>query len=446
MAKHWPLLVALLLAASARAQELPELSAIVFRAGPLSTEPRSPATDAAARDAARRPRSPGTELGRRPTSRVTTEDLTADIANHLAALDAEEARNGERSPTLIDPLQSLAALYLDAGNYDAAIATLRQAVWILRVNSGLFSLDQVDVIQALLVARRANGQHSEAATLEGYLQQLAMRNPEDARVSSLMTRLADAEMAAARDLIDVAPPPQFNLVTAGDWVPLPRLAAPRSPALRALLAARRHYAEAILAGTRNGTESLADLVALEERLIDTLYFEFAHPKLHYYEDGPAQFASLGTRMLLSKIYDTAQLTRSAVATAKAKIELGDWYLMFAANGAALEQYRGARDLLVADGVAQSSIDEMLSPEVPAVLPVPLETSDRSRHGYVDAAIDVGPYGTARNIDILATSPATPKIIEKRLRQYLERSRFRPRFVDGQLARSDRFAARFYYDY
>jgi hypothetical protein len=89
---------------------------------------------------------------------------------------------------------------------------------------------------------------------------------------------------------------------------------------------------------------------------------------------------------------------------------------------------------------------MLSPEVPAVLPVPLEISDRLHHGYIEAEIEVGPYGTARNIDIIATSPATPKIIERRLRQYLERSRFRPRFVDGHLARSDRFAARFYYDY
>jgi hypothetical protein len=89
---------------------------------------------------------------------------------------------------------------------------------------------------------------------------------------------------------------------------------------------------------------------------------------------------------------------------------------------------------------------MLSPEVPPILPAPPERPDRAHHGYVDAAIEVGPYGNTRNVDVLARSPDTPKIIEKRLRQNLERNRFRPRFVDGELVRSDRFAARFYYDY
>ena len=288
MAKHWPLLVALLLPASAPAQELPELSGIAFRAAPLSSEQPPVPPDAAARDAAAR-RSPasGTAQTRRPASSATPDQLSADIAQHLAAVDTEEARSGERSPTLVDPLQSLAALYEEAGNHDAAIATLQKAVWILRVNSGLYSLDQVDVVEELLAARRANGQHTEATTLAGYLQQLATRNPEDVRVSGLLGRLADAEMAAARNLIDVPPPPQFNLVL-NDQIPRP--VELRSPALKALMAARRHYAEAMLAGTRNGSESYADLVALEDRLIDTLYFELAHPKLKYYEDGPNHVA------------------------------------------------------------------------------------------------------------------------------------------------------------
>jgi tetratricopeptide (TPR) repeat protein len=447
MAKHWPLLVALLLAAPARAQEQPELSAIVFRAEALPSDPRAAATSATAHDAARHLPSPGAAT--HPPSSLTTEELAADIAKQLAAFDAEEARNGERSPTLIEPLQAIASLYEDAGNHDAAIAALQKAVWILRVNSGLFSLDQVDVVEALLAARRANGQHTEAATLEGYLQQLATRNPEDLRVSGLMARLADAEMASARDLIDVPPPPQFSLITNDD---IPRPAELRSPALKALVAARRHYAEAILTGTRNGTESLADLVALEDRLIDTLYFELAHPKLRYYEEGPTRFArfealaSVGERMLKSKIYDTVKLTGSTVATAKATIELGDWYLMFAVNGAALDQYQAAHELLVSEGVSQSSIDEILSPEIPSVLPAPPEAPNRLHHGYVDAAVEVGPYGNAKSVGTLATSPGTPRIIERRLRQYLERNRVRPRFVAGELARSDRFTARFYYDY
>ena len=442
MAKHWVLLVTLLLSASVRAQEPPELSAIVFRIDSLAS------SDDAARDAPHRQAAVLPAPAPRPTRHVATGDLAADIEKRLAAIDAEQARTSERSPTLVDPLQSLAAVYEDAGNHEAAIATLQQAIWILRVNSGLFSLDQVDAVESLMAVRQANGQHAEAASLQGYLQQLATRNPEDARVASLMSRLADAEVASALELINPPPPPQFS-VTLND---VPRPSVIRSPSLRALLAARRHYAAAILAGIRNGSENLPELISLENRLIDTLYFELAHPRLRYYEDGYSHFERyepltfLGVRMLQSKIDDTVKLRQSSVAVAKAMIELGDWYLVFSINGAALEQYKAAHDVLVADGVPQSSIDGILSPEVPPVLPFPLDAPERPHHGYVDAAIEVGPYGNARNIDVLATSDNTPRIIEKRLRQYLERSRIRPRFVDGQIARSDRFSARFYYDY
>jgi hypothetical protein len=42
--------------------------------------------------------------------------------------------------------------------------------------------------------------------------------------------------------------------------------------------------------------------------------------------------------------------------------------------------------------------------------------------------------------------ATSKAIEKGLRRYLAATRFRPRFVNGEIPRSDRFDARFYFDY
>jgi tetratricopeptide (TPR) repeat protein len=447
MAKLWICCVAWALPLSASAQELPELSAIVFRAEPLASEaPPSPSADPSRNSVRTTPPAHPATRAQPPQD----EDLSGAIDKYLAAIDQEQSRHGERSATLIDPLLALASLYQAAGNHEAAIATLERVIWIYRVNSGLHSLDQVDAVEALLASRRANGEYKESATLEGYLEGLAMRNPDDPRVADVMAHLADAEMALARKMVDVPPPPQFSLIMLNDWVPRPNVV--RSPSLRALLAARRHYAEAILSGTRNGGESVADLIALEDRLIDTLYFEQAHPRLRYYEDGPSRFdrfeplAALGAEMLQSKIDNTAKFSPSAVAVANALIELGDWYLMFAVNGPALEEYEAARAALVAGGQSPAAIDEMLSPAIPPVLAAPPEPREREHHGYVDAAVELGPYGNARDVDILAASPGTPKIIEKRLRQYVERSRFRPRFVDGRPARSDHFSARFYFDY
>ena len=440
----WTLLVALLAATSVGAQELPELSAIVFRARSLSGETPPLATEAAARAAERRS-SRATEPAR-ASPVLSAEELSARIDRYLAAFAEEQSRTSERSTTLIDPLLSLAALYQDAGNQNAAIAALEQAISVYRINSGLHSLDQVDAVESLVASKRAKGQYAEAATVEQYLQNLASRNPDDPRVASVITRLADMEMVAARELLDIPPPPQIEYVSSRGW--FPRLPTIRSPALKALLAARRHYGEAIVAGARTGTESVAELLSLEHRLVDTLYFELEHPRLRYYEELQLlPLPGIGARMLQVKIDTEVKFNQSAAKVAEAMIELGDWYLMFAGNGAALEQYEAAYDLLVADGLSSSEIGEIVSPAIPVMLPAfPGAAADPPRRGYVDAAVEIGPYGNARSVHIIATSPDAPRIMTRRLRQYVERVRFRPRFIDGHLARSDLFTARFFYDY
>ena len=83
-----------------------------------------------------------------------------------------------------------------------------------------------------------------------------------------------------------------------------------------------------------------------------------------------------------------------------------------------------------------------------VLPASVDGSDENRthRGYIDASIELTRFGQTKSIDVLDKSAGTSKALEKRLRQYVSSISFRPRFVDGELARSDKFAARFYFDY
>ncbi len=450
-------LAALLVTCSGRAQDAADLSSLVFWPVPLSADtPATPATFG--RGAARAKQaleSTGASLVRResPPS-AAPEDTQAAVDRQLALLNAAQAQPGERSPAMLEPLLSLAQLYQQRGEHVAAIAALEQAIHIVRVNSGLYSLDQADAVESLVANKEAVGQHAEATTLEDYLQELVWRNPDDPRVPGVLTRLADAEMAAARRLVNGPPVPEIG-VTSEVAATGPQSLVIRSPALKALLAARRHYGQAIRASSQEGIDNVGELFTLEDRFVDTLYFELAHPQLRAYEDGlqqkPMLLRAVGTEALSAKAINRAGLQGDGPGVAEALVELGDWYLMFDVNGAALEQYQRAYELLVKHGAAQDTIATLMSPPIPASLPAfgrpeAGTAPERAARGYVDAAVAISRFGTATDVDVLASSPGTARTIERHLRQYVKRTRFRPRFIDGELARSDRFTARFYYDY
>jgi hypothetical protein len=146
-----------------------------------------------------------------------------------------------------------------------------------------------------------------------------------------------------------------------------------------------------------------------------------------------------------------------VEVAKDLIALADWYLVFGFQGAsgmsygpAWDTYRMAHDLLVKGNVSREQIDELLSPEVPPPVPVLPESvvgtvRDRVPRGYVDASVEFTRFGDVKRVEILGRSPAVTKDIEEELRHYVAEQTYRPRFVNGELPRSDRFAARFYFD-
>jgi hypothetical protein len=146
--------------------------------------------------------------------------------------------------------------------------------------------------------------------------------------------------------------------------------------------------------------------------------------------------------------------RSSLDIAKDLVALADWYLVFGTQnssyGPALDTYRMARDLLVKSNVAGETVDELLSPEVPPAVPVLPESiagtvHERVLRGYVDAAVEISRFGNVKRVEVLGRSAAASKAIEDELKHYVAAQTFRPRFVNGELPRSDRFAARFYFE-
>ncbi len=275
-------------------------------------------------------------------------------------------------------------------------------------------------------------------------------------------------MDNARRLVGVPAPSQIAMTSGGGEAEL--LVAPPTPSLAALHAAQSDYIRAIQAAVRTHAGNAADVFALEDALSDTVYFELAHPEIlgpgHMRSawnpsgGAPSWYPTLGFtggQILRHKALDSMTFRRAPLEIAKDLIALADWYLVFGlyeggnrSYGPAWDTYRMARDLLVKGNVAHETIDEFFSPEVPPAVPVLPESiagtvRDRVLRGYIDASVEFTRFGDVKRMAVLARSPAATKDIEEQLKHYVAAQTFRPRFVNGELPRSDRFAARFYFD-
>jgi hypothetical protein len=452
-----------------------DLSTLTFWPQPLSAPalPLGPHEGADSTAAHSRDAAPGqSRAGDEAQPAESREELAAAVAAQLDAIEAEQARNGERSPELIAQLASLAATYEKLGVPASAAAALEHAIELARINFGLYSLDQVEVVESLVATRQGSGDYGGAAEKRRYLRELVGRNSADPRVVGILTEIAEQEMANARRLVGVPAPAQIGITSGGGdalWI------APSTPSLAALHAAQSDYIAAIRAAVRTHTGNVADVFALQDALSDTVYFELAHPEIlgpgharsAWYAGGaPPWYPTLGFtggRILRHKALDSMSFRRSAVDVAKDLLALADWYLVFGSYegatggpqnksyGPALDTYRMARDLLVKSNVARETVDELVSPEVPPAVPVLPESiggsvHDRVLRGYIDASVEITRFGDVKRVEVIGRSAAATKDIEEELRHYVAARTFRPRFVNGELPRSDRFDARFYFGY
>ncbi len=400
------------------------------------------------------------EFGKAEGARHLTDSdqLLNEISATIARIDLEESRDGENSYGLIEHLKSLAALYQTVGDDELAMVVLERALSIARIHDGLYSMSQAELIEQMLESTAALGELAESAALQQQLLALTQRNPDDPRVADVLSNVADSQLNAARRYLDEGVPPVINIMARttleARWAGRAPPTGARYYALSALASARRNYGRAQKAAMQSNTHDVSDLLELEDKILTTYYFQLLSPDLRSsgtrYSRG-GRFERNGTQALEIQITNAMNFPGTPEAIADAMIALGDWLLMFSSHGAALEKYRAAHDVLVEGNVPAGTIDAMLSPEIPVFLPaVAMENwhsePENGYRGYIDVAVELNRYGHSTDFDILDKSPGATESIERQLRKRIIQGRFRPRFVDGELARNDSAALRFYFDY
>lgn len=342
-----------------------------------------------------------------------------------AAVAAEETRNGPQSRSLLDPLVSLAVLHQEHGEHALAAEAYARALHVLRVNEGLYTLEQAPLLLQLHASTVARGDDAGAALLDDKLTRLARLHTGDLRTVPILRALADRQLAAyerylERDLFA----PQMN-VFAGSWdapSPFARPMSPMSGPQFWLAEARRNYGAALHAIFTNGETAHPDVPALERALIRSYYLTGLD-------------CALGRDGYVRLVVYYANATGKALDVARALVELADLEWRCGRDEQALTRYEQAYDLLVASDVPDDAIRELFPTDRPVLLPTFIaspfaEAGGSGSSEAIDVRFDITKYGSARRV-VFDAADLTPEM-KRRVRRDIETGRYRPPLTGGRV--------------
>lgn len=330
---------------------------------------------------------------------VQSELGTYDTAqeNYLHAIDLIEQRDGENSITLASPYQALARSYIKSEKYGEAISVLGQARQITQRNLGLFSLEQVGLLDDMTVAYLGAGDTRGAQQTQEARLEVALRHYGEDK--------------------DEVVPFYYHLANYYN----------RS---RMRQHAREQY-EAVLAIKRGESAPPVDLLRPLRELvaIDLL-------------TGEDSGARDDLEQLLASGIDPAPRQR-----AEALVALGDWEMVHNSISLGIGYYRQAHAAYFLDPDAEKSFmsEPALIDFVPPLSPVDRRHSRRPYSwGTIELAFNVS--ADARVSDVRVVSENPPGVMEEAYVKRLQQTHVRPRLEAGNPVATDDVRFSHYFRY
>jgi hypothetical protein len=393
---------------------------------------------------------------------VDAERTGRTMVRLAQSIQAEQSVEGAFSPGLIYDMISLASLYQQIDDHVGAIAVLDRAKQIVRVNNGLSSLDQAEMLQRTIVSLEAMGRYGTAALQRNELLALARKHPTDLRAGAIFADVADGRFAAIERWLDAEMkvlPVIYGATPTGRDNLFPSVTAlVRS----GIASAQQIYGDAIRATVLNGSPGGPDLPEIEASLMRTYWLQADHMRL-FFDSNTTKYEirqsldDIGAKSYERRLKFIEALHRPPLETASALVELGDWHLIFRNDVEADAAYRRALETLKSAGGSAGQFDALFTPSpepmlVPAFAPHFIgATQALGFTGYFDVVVDLNTFGRSENVRITSSSSAmtspTMNLIAKRLKKHIAKTeQFRPRFVNGERAAHDDVALRYYFTY
>lgn len=419
-------------------------------------------------------------------AREAAPELDGSVEDYEKRIRDLELAGGVYEPTLTQELLALGSIYQSMGEHEQALEYLDHALHINRVNLGLFNLDQENIIEEKIESHVAMGDLKEADLQQEYLFFLKRKAYGGTSVELLpaLTEYAEWNIFAFDSRLSMDP----TLTYAAESHVYTENSVSNSigeedfKTVR-LVNAQNIYRTIIQILLNNFGATDPRLLDIEKRLALTNYFFATNMNINssaFNNANNSQFTMVSSQ----GYYDTSSVTSNSmgyrhgrealerrleymlrneemtpVDIAQARIDLGDWLMVFKKRLTALKTYEEAYEEAVAAGLEQAGLDALFSPVLPQTIPTfidyrytraSLNIPDDialDYQGWFDVRIEVNRFGQPTDVEILGrSSNATDSIETRLLRQLRNSTSFRPRFVDGQLLEEEIFESRYYYSY
>lgn len=356
-------------------------------------------------------------------------------AGYKRLVTESELQGGPYADALAEPLADLARYRRGQGDLERAERLYLRALHVVRVNDGLYSKRQIPILRELLDTYRAAGDLTTLDQRYDYFFRLYGRGEppySDVRVRATLEYLRWQREAVRRDLDGKDNRRLLDLYELNDQL-LQTVAADHA-------ADPAWYRQLCMSQLRN-------LYLIQARLEPKLQNTSAPPnvpifasdwgekdsKLMRLENIQRGAVGNGVRLLedlLARGSETAAEERARI-----HLELADWYQWNGSEQRAAEHYRAVVQQLGGAG-QNGTLEEWLGQ--PVELPdngafwQPADAEEGGRRVIVSARYDVTSRGRAKNIETRVEQEEDESVASS-LRRQLARTRFRPRYSDGQAA-------------
>jgi hypothetical protein len=352
----------------------------------------------------------------------------------LHRIEQVQGRSGPYAQDLSESLLDAANYLKGRGDYQRVGPLLRRAVYVTRINDGLYSALQLPLLEELLDNYLRQGDLDGADEVQARLFNLHRRTNQSGDVAYIEASVAYSNWQRIHWLLEPDPEGSSQLydiwrlldqqLPAEDSAPLP------PELLTDLIYAQMKFLYLVDASDF-GLDQQSEMLLGRQYSRDSQQPDMAQTHMQYLQ----KIAYSKGRQRLELLIGQLQASGDPIARAEAEKKLGDWFMWHGERRRAAEHYRGAWDLLTAAGEQQQRSQWFGEP---MELPAEKALYGGARAGWeipdseaVTAKFSVSARGKAKQIKAGIEGEAG-KGASHRVYRLLRNTRFRPRLEAGEM--------------
>ena len=378
------------------------------------------------------------EIDTQATEQRLSAEAVAQEQSFRKTIAGIESSQGAYGSALSEQLLSLGLALQSQGQHDEAIGLFKRGVHLARINDGLYSSQQIPLLQGQIASHIALGNYAMADERQHYMYRVQVRNKDNVELTTALMQQANWQHNAYRlglgsqgytrimnmwDLYRLA----LNDIISREGDTSPRLLPPLHGMLQA------QYLISDYNWEDQSHNSGDDLGARQD------LNRFMAYRAQSFQKGSA---------VITAIHDI-ELQREgeqSVAAAQALVMLGDWQLWHEKRDTAWRTYQGAMVELAERDDAQVQIDHLFGepvalPDVAGVrqLPPTVDTAEAN----ILLEFGVNERGRVINLERLGENDTDSRDHKGyRLMRLLRKTKFRPRFEAGQPVETEKIVRAF----